>query len=133
MIADDFALRGVLAANKLSEHRDHGPGRGAAGTNRTEWAHAGPGGVLVVEVETVEAGARQPLMSPFGQVHRQVDVPAECAEPGRVETAYGGNVARHGADRQVLVAAETGFLGHPADEHAADALAASRLGEDDRP
>ena len=49
-----------------------------------------------------------------------------------METAYGGDVARHGADGQVLVTTGTGFLDHPADQHAADALMASRLGDDDR-
>jgi mRNA-degrading endonuclease toxin of MazEF toxin-antitoxin module len=40
MIERDFAFRGNKAANKLSSFRDHGPGRDAAGTVRTERARA---------------------------------------------------------------------------------------------
>src|SRR6201986_3601760 len=40
MIDRDFAFRGGSAANKLSKYRDHGPGRGIAGTIRTQRAHA---------------------------------------------------------------------------------------------
>jgi hypothetical protein len=40
VIANDFAFRGISAANELSEFRDHGPGGGAVGTNRTERARA---------------------------------------------------------------------------------------------
>jgi len=49
-----------------------------------------------------------------------------------METAYGGDVARHGADGQVLVTARTRFLGHPANQQAPNALTASRRGHDDR-
>ena len=45
----------------------------------------------VVEAETVQAGAGQPLMAPRRQVHREVDVASEGREPGRVEPAYGGH------------------------------------------
>jgi hypothetical protein len=38
VIANDFAFRGLSAANKLAKYRDHGPGCGAAGANRTERA-----------------------------------------------------------------------------------------------
>ena len=49
-----------------------------------------------------------------------------------METAYGGDVASHGADGQVLVAAGTGLLDNPADEHAANAPIPSCLSDHDR-
>jgi hypothetical protein len=49
-----------------------------------------------------------------------------------METAYGGDVASHGADGQVLVTTRTGLLDNPADEHAANALIPSCLSDDDR-
>ena len=72
----------------------------------------------VVEVETVQAGSGQPVMSPRGQVHREVDVPAERSEPSGMETPHSGDVASHGADGQVLVTTGAGLLDNPADEHA---------------
>jgi hypothetical protein len=42
MIARDFDFRGISAANRLSEFRDHETGRGAAGTTRTKRAHSSP-------------------------------------------------------------------------------------------
>jgi hypothetical protein len=42
IIADDFVFRGISAANRLSEFRDHGPGPGAAGTTWTARARAAP-------------------------------------------------------------------------------------------
>ena len=42
MIASVFAFRGISAANRLSEFRDHAPGRGTTGTTRTERAGAAP-------------------------------------------------------------------------------------------
>ena len=86
----------------------------------------------VVEVETVQAGSRQPLMSPRRQVHGEVDVPAERPEPSRVEPPHGSDVARNGADGQVLVTTGASLLDDPADEQAADALTSSCLGDDDR-
>jgi hypothetical protein len=86
----------------------------------------------VVEVETVQAGSGQPLMPPCSKVHREVDMPPECPEPGGMETAYGGDVASHGADGQILVTTGPGFLDNPADEHAADALIPNGLSDDDR-
>jgi hypothetical protein len=44
MIAQDFAFRGNKAANRLQSFRDHEPGRGAAGTTRTERARPGTPG-----------------------------------------------------------------------------------------
>src|ERR1700722_3237518 len=41
--AAGFSFRGGLTANELSELRDHGPGRRAAGTSRTKRT-PGPGG-----------------------------------------------------------------------------------------
>lgn len=49
-----------------------------------------------------------------------------------METAYGSDVASHGADGQVLVTTGTGLLDNPADKHAANALIPSRLSDDDR-
>ena len=49
-----------------------------------------------------------------------------------MEPPYGGDVARHGTDGQVLVTTGTGLLDALADEQAADALIASGLGYDDR-
>ena len=66
------------------------------------------------------------------QVHREVDVPAQCSEAGGMETAYRGDVPGHGADGQILVATGAGFLDNPADEHAADALIPSYLSDDNR-
>lgn len=80
----------------------------------------------------MQAGSGQPLMSPCSQVHREVDVPPQCPEPSGMETAYGNDVASHGADGQVLVTTGTGLLGNPADEHAADAQIPSCLSDDDR-
>src|SRR6516225_238847 len=71
-------------------------------------------------------------MPPCSQVHREVDVPAQRSEPRGVETAYGGDVASHGADGQVLVTTSTGFLDNPADEHAANTPIPSCLSDDDR-
>lgn len=48
----------------------------------------------VVEVEPVQAGSRQPLVSPCGQVHREVDVSPQRSEPGSMEPPYGSDVAR---------------------------------------
>jgi hypothetical protein len=50
-IASVFDFRGILAAYELSEFRDHGPGRSAAGTTRTKRGPRGPG---------PEAGNAQP-------------------------------------------------------------------------
>ena len=49
-----------------------------------------------------------------------------------METAYGGDVASHGADGQVLVAAGMGRLDNPADEQAANAPIPSCLSDHDR-
>jgi len=76
----------------------------------------------VVEVETVQAGSRQPLLSPCGQVHREVDVSPQCSEPSSMEPAYGSDVASNGADGQVLVTTGESLLDDPADEPAANAL-----------
>lgn len=61
-------------------------------------------------------------MSARGQVHREVDVAPQCPEPGGVETAYGGDVASHGTDGQVLVPAGPSLLDNPTDENKANAL-----------
>src|SRR5580700_6084757 len=79
-------------------------------------------GGSIVEVETVQAGSRQPLMPPGSQVHREIDMPPEGSESSRMETAYRGDVASHRPDGQVLVTMGTGFLDNPGDEHAANAL-----------
>jgi hypothetical protein len=60
----------------------------------------------VVEVEIVQAGSRQPLLSPCGQVNREVDVSPQCPEPSSMEPPYGSDVAGNGADGQVLVTTE---------------------------
>ena len=86
----------------------------------------------VVEVETVQAGSRQPLMSPCSQVHREVDVSPQSSEPSSMEPAYGSDIASNGADGQVLVTTGESLLDDPADEPAANALIPSCLGDDDR-
>src|SRR5215469_10798151 len=60
-------------------------------------------------------------MPPWRQVHREIDVPSQRSEPGGMETAYGGDVASHGANGKVFMATVSGFLDDPADEHAANA------------
>jgi hypothetical protein len=91
-----------------------------------------PQSVLVVELETVQAGSPQPLMSPCGQVHREVDVSPQRSEPSSVEPAYGSDVASDGADGKVLVTTGESLLDDPADEPAAYALIPSCLCDDDR-
>src|SRR5690242_506201 len=71
-------------------------------------------------------------MPPVSQVHREVDVPAQRAAPGGMETADGGDIARHRPDSQVLVSAGASLLGDPADEQAADAPIPCRRRDDDR-
>jgi hypothetical protein len=68
----------------------------------------------VVEVQTVQAGTRQPFMSPCGQVHGEVDVSPQCPEPSSVESLYGSDVASNGADGQVLVTTDESLLDDPA-------------------
>ena len=70
----------------------------------------------------MQAGSRQPLMSPCGQVHREVDVSPQRPEPSSVESLYGSDVAGNRADGQVLVTTGESLLGNPADEPTANAL-----------
>lgn len=86
----------------------------------------------VAEVEAVQAGSGQPLVSPRSQVHREVDMTSQCSEPSGMETADGGDVASHGADGEVLMTTGPSLIGNPVDEHAADALTPSCLSDDDR-
>ena len=67
----------------------------------------------VVEVQTVQAGSRQPLMSPCGQVHREVDVSPQCSKPSSMESLHGKDVASNGADGQVLVTTGASLLDDP--------------------
>src|ERR1700733_12866152 len=67
MVAQDFAFRGILAANRLPKYRDHGPGRGPGGTNRTERHARGPDArgqraAAVVQLSwcSISAGAEAP-------------------------------------------------------------------------
>jgi hypothetical protein len=53
----------------------------------------------VAEVQTVQAGSVQPLVSSRRQVHREVHVTAQGPEPGGMESLHGGDVAGHRADR----------------------------------
>jgi hypothetical protein len=71
-------------------------------------------------------------MSPWGQIHRQVDVPAKSSEPSSMEPPYGGDVASNGADGQVFITTGERLLDDPADEPAADALIPNCLCYDDR-
>jgi hypothetical protein len=62
VIARDFGFHGNSAGNRLLSFRDHGPGRDAAGTTRTEWAHAGPVRRRGAPVSHLAAAARTPAM-----------------------------------------------------------------------
>lgn len=80
----------------------------------------------------MQAGAGQPLVSPRGQVHREVDVRAQCSESRCMETPYGGYVSSHRTDSQVLVTTGTSLFDDPADEHPANPVIPSRLSDNDR-
>lgn len=86
----------------------------------------------VVEVETVQAGAMQPFMSPCGKVHRQVDVSPQCPEPSSVESPYGSDVAGNGADGQVLITMDESLFDDSGDEPMANTLIPRCLGDNDR-
>jgi hypothetical protein len=62
VIASDFGFHGNSAGNRLLSFRDHGPGRDAAGTTRTERAHAGPVRRRGAPVSHLAAAARTPAM-----------------------------------------------------------------------
>jgi hypothetical protein len=62
VIARDFGFHGNSAGNRLLSFRDHGPGRDAAGTSRTERAHAGPVRRRGAPVSHLAAAARTPAM-----------------------------------------------------------------------
>ena len=71
-------------------------------------------------------------MSPWGQVHGEIDVPAQRLEPSGVEPADSSNVAGHRADGQVFVTTVESLLDNPADEPPPDAPIPGSLGHDDR-